>query len=590
MTRASTEAARRRPRTRGYAGALFVVAALSLSYVTSASAHGRPPYVERVAFDPSDPDRLVLQTTFGLVTSSDGGASWRWICAAAYRADPTSEDPDVVITPEGATVVGGFAGLGRSERSLCEWTFPAGPGQDTFIVDLERDPAVPTTIWAVASSGVEADWLLRSEDEGERWERVGQPIDEILVERMARAPSDPGRIYLTGAIPAGAEPRRGFLLRSDDGGARFERIEIPLLDGERFPLIEAVDPTNPDRIFIQVSRRVVDLRPNRLLYAEDGGRTLETVLELDRMRAVAISDDGRTVWAGSAERGGVVVARDGSLAFEPISDLDVRCLATRGDELWMCVDQHREGFALGVSTDGGATVEPRFWLDRVRDLPECGRCSTTGFVCPAWAPDLAYDQAVYFGDDGDGGIPLTGTPRDAGDISLCSADGSVEPGDVGAGCGCRAAGVGGASVTWPLLALLLLATRRRRRRHKTRREGNTRCSRFGEAWVGRAQPICFRGGRMRIDRWMAPITALLVGMPFGEVLAQDEEGMHIAPATAEHEELEPASVDGVPVPLQRLLELAARSAPPSRTGGPRPRASLVWPGPQARRPVARATV
>jgi len=439
----------------------------------TAFAHGRPPYVERIAFDPSDPNRLVLQTSFGLAVSTDEGGAWRWVCAAAYRVDPTIEDPDVAFASDGALLVGGISGLGRVDRAFCDWTFPPGPAQDAFIVDIDRDPATPTTMWAVSSSGSESDSLLRSDDDGAEWERVGEPIDEILVERMARAPSDAARIYLTGAIPAGAEERRGFLLRSDDGGASFERMEIPLLEGERFPLIEAVDPTDPDRIFLRVSRRAVDLRPSRLLYDDDAGGSLETVLELQQLRAVAVSDDGRTVWAGSSNGGGVLVARDGMLAFEPINDLDVRCLAARGDELWLCVDQHREGFGLGVSTDDGATVEPRFWLDRVSELPECDRCSTTGFVCPAWAPDLAYDQSRYFSGGDDAGVPTTGIPRDAGDLSLCSVDGSTTVAEPGEGCGCRAAASGTRPAHWLLLPAMVAVAWRRRRRLRSRRIGRS---------------------------------------------------------------------------------------------------------------------
>ena len=72
--------------------------ALILGLSASASAHGRPPYVERIAFDPNDPGRIVLQFSYGLVVSEDGGASWTWVCGAAYGIDAGWEDPDITIT------------------------------------------------------------------------------------------------------------------------------------------------------------------------------------------------------------------------------------------------------------------------------------------------------------------------------------------------------------------------------------------------------------------------------------------------------------------------------------------------------------
>src|SRR6185436_11332848 len=95
---------------------------------------------------------------------------------------------------------------------------------------------------------------------------------DVLMERIALAPSDPNRIYLAGFVPATADaPRRTFVLRSDDGGARFDAIEIPLEDEERTADVVAVDPTNADRIFVRIRRMDGDLVPERLLYSENGG-------------------------------------------------------------------------------------------------------------------------------------------------------------------------------------------------------------------------------------------------------------------------------------------------------------------------------
>ncbi|MCA9608308.1 MAG: hypothetical protein KC619_22015 [Myxococcales bacterium] len=423
-----------------------------------ARAHGRPPYLERIAFDPGNDLRVVAQTSFGLVVSEDGGTSWRWVCSAVYRADPTTEDPDVVVADDGGLVVGAFDGAARGSPDLCEWTFPDGPARRVFVVDLERDP-FGSAIWGVTSTGTAADVVVRSEDMGLSWVAVGPPIEDVLIESMARAASDSGRVYLGGAIPIGAEPRQGFVLRSEDAGESYTPVDLPLDDGERFPLIVAVDPTDADRVFVRVTRRATDIRPERLLYSDDGALSFREVFRLRGMRAVALSEDGQRLWVGSAQGEGLHLARGGSFDFERMNDVDVRCVEVRGDELWLCIDPHRNDFALGRSIDEGATVEPLLRLQDVELLPECPACSATGFTCPAWQDDLAFDQDQYFGS----GMPppggATGQPRDAGDIALCGAE--SPPTEMG--CGCRVVRPA-ADLPIPFLFALWALTRRVRRR------------------------------------------------------------------------------------------------------------------------------
>jgi MYXO-CTERM domain-containing protein len=431
---------------RGRRSALSVLLVAALFAPSAALAHGRPTAVHHLAFDPADPDRLVLQTTFGLVESVDAGASWRWICAASYGADPTVEDPDVVVSSGGALVLATFGGVAVSD--LCEVTFAEGPVRASYVVDLAADPTSASIVWGVVSSGVVPDVVVRSDDAGGTFAQIGTPIDDILLERIAVAPSRPTRIYASGAVPMTAtEPRRAFFLRSDDAGETFARIEIPLSADERFPHVLAVDPTNPERVFVKIERAPLDADPERLLVSEDGGATFEPLFELPMLRGFAVSPDGRTLWAGSA-LGGLWAARDGASAFEQIGEQHVLCLEARGAELWMCLDQSFDGFALGRSSDGGASFEDRLHLDEVTELPTCARCSETAITCPAWQADLETDYEIYFGS-GDGG--MTGLPRDAAVPVECG--GPPPPGD----CGCRATRASSGAALWLVLLGLLLA-------------------------------------------------------------------------------------------------------------------------------------
>jgi hypothetical protein len=402
-----------------------------------ALAHGRPTEVQRIVFDPNDPDRIVLQTTFGLVVSSDAGVSWNWICAASFGADATREEPDVAIVEDGSIVLATFDGIAIVAPDLCTSSHPPGPASDAYVVDLDprRDDAA--IVWGVVSSGVDPDVVVRSDDSGATWNVVGAPIEDVLLERIVLAPSDPDRIYATGAIPETAEtPRTLVLLGSIDGAQTFTtRSEIASLEGERFPHVVAVHPTNPERVFVRMERSAIDTRPERILVSDDGGETFEPLFELPNARAFEISADGQTMWIGSSTDG-LWIARDGATMFEQVSTLHVLCAEERGTELWLCLDQRVDGFGIGRSSDGGTNVEEVLRLDDVTALPTCDTCDTTQIVCPAWTFDLLADYELYFGS-GDAG--MTGLPRDAAIPTQCLPDGGAPPPPPMESCGCRAA-------------------------------------------------------------------------------------------------------------------------------------------------------
>ncbi len=234
-------------------------------------------------------------------------------------------------------------------------------------------------------------------------------------------------------------------------GATLMRIvnEVAAELGEEIE-VEVTTFTDADRVFVRIARGELDDRPERLLASEDGGRSFTSVLELPQLTSFAIAGDGLTVWAGAA--GGLWTARGGAMGFTQLSDVAVTCLHTRGPELFVCADPRSAPFALGRSTDGGATIEGLLRIEDVTQLAECPRCSTAGAECPAWVPDLLADYEIWLGA-GDAGTATTGLPRDAGVPPECRPP---------PGCGCRAGArpieLGALCVT-----ILLAAARRRRR-------------------------------------------------------------------------------------------------------------------------------
>lgn len=416
--------------------ALFWIPAL-------ASAHGRPPFIGELHFHPSDPNVIVARGTWGFVISEDGGESWQWLCAATASVDPVREDPAFAIMPDGALLVGSFAGLTRSTPERCDFDFPEEGLRDVYVIDVLRDPSTPTTAWAVLTDGAGPDSLWRSTDSGESFEQVSQDIDAILLERVRVAPSDASRVYLSGAIPismAGGA-RQAFVLRSSDGGQRFERTEVPLLDGERNVHVLAVDPTDPDRLFVRVLRRLTDSRAERLLLSEDGGVSFTAVSDygsnadgpIEGLRVisdVAFSPDGSRVFATSATLGGLFRSDDRGARFQQVEAGNLLCAETREGELWLCADELKDGWSLADSADHGETRRNRLLFAEVGDLVACPACSAVGYVCPEWFPDLAQDLGLDAGPGGlDGGV--TGLPRVVEPPEDC--DGSVPRPDAGGG-------------------------------------------------------------------------------------------------------------------------------------------------------------
>ena len=92
--------------TFGRLGALVTVSFFCL-LAPRALANGRFPFAGHVAFDPHDDAHFAVRTTFGLLTSRDGGATVDYVCESALRLG-IEEDPMLAFTESGPLVVATF--------------------------------------------------------------------------------------------------------------------------------------------------------------------------------------------------------------------------------------------------------------------------------------------------------------------------------------------------------------------------------------------------------------------------------------------------------------------------------------------------
>ncbi|MBN8614200.1 MAG: hypothetical protein J0L92_26615 [Deltaproteobacteria bacterium] len=453
----------------------LAVAALVTAWPATGAAHGREPMIGQIAFDPSDRDHFVLRGTWAFLTTRDGGDTFTWSCAIAIDYDRLTEDPPIAITASGRIAVGTFDGLRSSSARGCEYLDAPGDAWGTYAIDVQRDPHDDAGLWVAMSPGDRGNTLIHSTNEGESFE-VAHTFEAGVLERVRVAPNDPMRIYVSGAIPrTSMETRHVFVFHSEDRGATFAPVEIPLTSEERNAHVVAVDPTDSDRALVRMTRIVTDEVPERLLLTEDGGRTFTTVLEALEIIAVVFSHDGERVWAGSWD-GGFHRSDDSGRTFTTLDpDLRVRCLAERAtdageSELFVCVDELTNDYAVGRSYDGGESIAPMWAFSAVENVTGCDGCSVVGAVCPAYWPDVLYDIATIGGLDGG---PLPG-PTDAGPLMCGEAgipfDASLPRPDAGmhtptARCGCVAGGATRRRV-WVLGLLLGFAELARRRRQR----------------------------------------------------------------------------------------------------------------------------
>src|SRR5690606_27084473 len=87
----------------------FGVALLGALAPSVAHAHGAFPQSAFVYEDPSDDQRIWVGASFGLLTSTDRGASWYWLCENAPGYEGVK--PKMDVSANGSLLVGSFDGV-----------------------------------------------------------------------------------------------------------------------------------------------------------------------------------------------------------------------------------------------------------------------------------------------------------------------------------------------------------------------------------------------------------------------------------------------------------------------------------------------
>ncbi len=349
---------------------LFVLACaavLAWLWPMNAGANGRYPQSNQIGVAPSDSNLFVARTTYGLLVTHDHGKYWDWVCESAYGFSVLNLDPSVGLTQGNALVLGKYDGLTVSSDTGCSWS-NAPMFDQQYVSDLVvRPDDTHTTLAATSNSFIpEAGGLAyssqvyQSADDGRTWTTLGRALDSTwFIDTLEVAASDRHRIYATGSNTA---LKQTALLVSTNDGQTWSTYILPTDPvNEPAAFIGAVDPNNPDRVYIRTGGAALlqapdggfYYPPSRLLVTDNGGKSVHAVVKLGgQMLGFALSVDGGRVFVGGVEDG-LLAASTSDFVFARRSSIHVLCLRATQTELWACSDE-ASGFTLGASSNEGA--------------------------------------------------------------------------------------------------------------------------------------------------------------------------------------------------------------------------------------------
>jgi hypothetical protein len=431
-----------------------------LTVSATALSNGRYPAASQIVVDPNDPKHIVVSATFGFLDSHDEGKTFNWLCEAAVGpAGEEGFDIVVAVTGNGNTVLGLFNGVATT-RDGCNFQAPSELANQV-IGDITWRRNTPHQVVGYTIANVVGGFhsqLVQSNDDGMSWSEVGPPLATTLMPiTIDLAPSENSRIYLS-ALADKTKNFSSILMRSDDGGATFQSFDIPGTEQHRLAYIAAVNPVQPDRVYLRVLDDKDGLPITLIYMTADGGQTFEKVFTgTDQLFGFAISPDGTKMAFGGPGDGLYVGDADGSNLARR-SDVQPTALTWTPQALYAAADSKLAGFSIGRSVDSGATFEALFKYQSICGVTACSTRATA--ACQAqWemvAPQLG---ATCGAPDGGRADAAADAKSGGGGVDAPSVPPVPPPGDDSGGC---AVSRGGPSHGWMWLASLGLALRWRR--------------------------------------------------------------------------------------------------------------------------------
>ncbi|HTM43785.1 MAG TPA: hypothetical protein VL137_02460 [Polyangiaceae bacterium] len=453
---------------------------------SAALANGRFPRALRLAQATDDPRFMAVYGTYGLLVSHDTGESWRHICELATGTF-SGESAVLEVLPGQHWLLGTDTALMQSDNQDCDWAPALTPEAASQLIDVTL--ATDGTVFVLANKAVPPNGVQTSVWCSQNHAQSFMPYADLALDTMGRsftvdvAPSDVDRVYVSGINDAGG----GVVAKVTDGGRTVQAFDVPLTSASAAPYIAAVDPVDPDKLFVRTDELTLlnnTITANdRLLYSKDGGQTWVPLIErYAKLLGFALSPDGHTLLVGYGDpvlysyqvlKEDVGIYRidtttldglsgDAGAPFEKISDASSTCLRWIGESVFGCFTQDQMGFEVGSvpATDAQAAAALSFnpVLDLTKVAPLQCSVGSTASVCDTdingW-PSVCTLLGAPCNIEDAGGTPTpmpTPTPAPAPTKNKSS-------------CGCRAVGLqepaGGAACLSCALFFCLIARWRR---------------------------------------------------------------------------------------------------------------------------------
>jgi hypothetical protein len=271
--------------------------------------------------------------------------------------------------------MGVFEGMWQDDGDGCAWsTVPAFDGR--WVTDITAHPTDPMIAFAITSNGgPEAMNGLVRRDASGQWSDLGTR-ENLIISRLAIASTPEGLRFYQSVLRGQTMPDDGGIPQpiyeirvSDDEGASWEAYPFEGA-GNASLRLEAVDPSDPDRIVVTIDRGDA---PDSVLVSSDRGQTFEDLLMVTDLGGIALAPDGR-IWIGEATSISNSEASKG-LWFAPsldaaptkLADYGVECLGYQpaNETLYVC-----QGFSFGTADESGAFTQI-FRLTETKDFVAC---------------------------------------------------------------------------------------------------------------------------------------------------------------------------------------------------------------------------
>lgn len=368
------------------AGVVALLAALAVS--GPARADGAFPESYQVVLPADRPQQILLSTNFGLFISDDGGATWTWTCeqtatngAQLYGVSAPPLDRLFAASPT--------TGLAYSDDGSCSWKSSAGSLAVALAPDFFADPARPMSVWAVAAPPEHPAMpsvVVHSDDGGATFgPAVFTAPDDVQLVSVESARSDPQTVYVAGFhLPEFS----AILQRSLDGGASWTSIDLSTVLGKNNFRIIAVDPADARTLTV----RVFETTGDSMAISHDGGQTFTQVIKTTgQLTGYVRLDDGKILVSANEGTEGVGFRSTDGMTYAPWTPVttsdtgapDVaadggaqrpphfRALAARDGKVYAAAKNFSDVWALGVSTDDGATFQRVMRYDDVHAVKAC---------------------------------------------------------------------------------------------------------------------------------------------------------------------------------------------------------------------------